>query len=81
MMHSYTLRQYKCNQYCQESCEAQGTKHIDIRHHFLRDNVEKGLITMSFCPTEKQMADIFTKALAREPYQRIRYEIGLIKET
>ncbi|XP_075079667.1 secreted RxLR effector protein 161-like [Nicotiana tabacum] len=27
------------------------TKHIDVRHHFLRDNVEKGLICMKFCST------------------------------
>ncbi|XP_070009914.1 secreted RxLR effector protein 161-like [Nicotiana sylvestris] len=28
------------------------TKHIDVRHHFLRDNVEKGLICMKFCSTK-----------------------------
>ncbi|XP_070007049.1 uncharacterized protein [Nicotiana sylvestris] len=37
------------------------TKYIDVRHHFLRDNVEKGLIYMKFCSTEDQIADIFTK--------------------
>jgi len=30
-------------------CQHKRTKHIDIRHHFLRDNVEKGLISMNFC--------------------------------
>ena len=34
-------------------------KGLDIRHHFLRDNVEKGLILMNFCATNKQIADIF----------------------
>ncbi|XP_070009527.1 secreted RxLR effector protein 161-like [Nicotiana sylvestris] len=42
------------------------TKHIDVRHHFLRDNMEKGLICMKFCSTEDQIANIFTKALSRE---------------
>lgn len=28
------------------------TKHIDVRHHFLRDNMENGLIKMVFCNTE-----------------------------
>ena len=55
------------------------TKHIDIRHHFLRDNVEKGLISMNFCATENQIADIFTKALSREQFERNRLELGLIK--
>ena len=27
------------------------TKHIDVRHHFLRDNVEKGNIVLTYCPT------------------------------
>ena len=55
------------------------TKHIDIRHHFLRDNVEKGLISMNFCTTEEQIAEIFTKALAREQFQRNRLELGMMK--
>lgn len=37
------------------------TKHIDVRNHFLRDNVEKGHISIEFCKTEEQIADIFTK--------------------
>ncbi|XP_070010318.1 uncharacterized protein [Nicotiana sylvestris] len=37
------------------------TKHTDVRHHFLKDNVEKGLICIRFCCTEDQIADIFTK--------------------
>ncbi|XP_070025690.1 secreted RxLR effector protein 161-like [Nicotiana sylvestris] len=42
------------------------TKHIDVRHHFLRDNVEKGLICMKLCNTKDQIECIFTKALGRE---------------
>ena len=30
------------------------TKHIDVRHHFLRDNVEKGNIVLTYCPTEEK---------------------------
>ncbi|XP_075086402.1 secreted RxLR effector protein 161-like [Nicotiana tabacum] len=37
------------------------TKHIDVRHHFLRGNVEKRHICMKFCSTEDEIADIFTK--------------------
>ena len=54
------------------------TKHIDVRHNFLRDNVEKGNIVMEFCKTEDQVADIFTKALGRESFQKNRLELGLI---
>ena len=39
------------------------TKHIEIRHHFLRDHVQKGDIALEFISTGKQLADIFTKPL------------------
>ncbi|CAM8979262.1 unnamed protein product [Rhodiola kirilowii] len=54
------------------------TKHIEIKHHFLRDCVEKGLVSMEFCRTEDQIADIFTKALNREPFEKLRMELGMI---
>ena len=39
------------------------TKHIDIRHHFLRDHVAKNDISLEGVRTEDQLADIFTKPL------------------
>jgi hypothetical protein len=38
-------------------------KRIKVRHHFLRDHVEKGDIEMKFIDTERQLADIFTKPI------------------
>jgi len=66
---------------CKNSCQHKRTKHIDIRHHFLRDNVEKGLISINFYATDKQIANIFTKALSREQFERNRLELGLIETT
>jgi len=60
-------------------CQHKRTKHTNIRHQFLRDNVEKGLFSMNFCNTDKQIADIFTKALSREQFKRNRLELGLMK--
>lgn len=34
------------------------TKHIDIRHHFIRELVEDGDIKLHYIPTDKQLADI-----------------------
>jgi hypothetical protein len=42
------------------------TKHIDIRHHFLRDHVIKGDIVISHVETNDQLADIFTKPLDKK---------------
>lgn len=39
------------------------TKHIDIRHHFIQDLVEEGVIDLEFVETESQLAHIFTKLL------------------
>jgi hypothetical protein len=38
-------------------------QHLERRHHFLRDHVEKGDILMKYIDTETQLADIFTKPL------------------
>jgi len=47
----------------------------------LRHIVEKGLISINFYATNKQIADIFTKALSREQFEKNRLELGLIKKT
>jgi hypothetical protein len=39
------------------------TKHIDVRHHFIRDHQQKGDISIESVGTDDQLADIFTKPL------------------
>ena len=41
--------------------EHQRTKHIDVAHHFVREQVENGTIKLQYVPTEDQDADILTK--------------------
>ncbi|GJR80582.1 hypothetical protein Tco_0151367 [Tanacetum coccineum] len=52
------------------------SKHIDIRFHFIKEHVENGVIELYFVNTEYQIADIFTKALARE---RIEFLINKLR--
>jgi hypothetical protein len=52
-------------------------KHIKVRHHFLRDHVEKGDIEMKFIDTERQVADIFTKPLDSSHFASLRGELGV----
>nr|GEV63926.1 Gag-Pol polyprotein [Tanacetum cinerariifolium] len=42
------------------------TKHIDVRYHFIKEKVEKGIVELFFVRTEYQLADLFTKALPRK---------------
>lgn len=55
------------------------TKHVDVRHHFIREKVLSGEISLEYVPTGNQLADIFTKALGRVAFERIRSQLGLIK--
>ena len=54
------------------------TKHIDIRHHFLRDHALNGDIALMFIDTNHQLADIFTKPLNEERFNFIRQELGML---
>ena len=53
------------------------TKHSDVRHHFLRDNVEKGNV-LTYCQTEEQIADIFTKVLSKDQFESNRLKLGMM---
>nr|KAJ0186081.1 hypothetical protein LSAT_V11C900483530 [Lactuca sativa] len=53
-------------------------KHIEIRHHFIRDNVEKGKVVLEHVKTSEQLADIFTKALDSQSTAYIIGELGMI---
>jgi hypothetical protein len=54
------------------------TKHIDIRHQFLRDHVSKGDIVMEGVGTDDQLADIFTKPLDETRFCKLRSELNVI---
>ena len=53
------------------------TKHIDIRHHFIRELVEDKVITLEHVSTENQLADIFTKALDAVQFENLRGRLGV----
>nr|GEZ31279.1 putative RNA-directed DNA polymerase [Tanacetum cinerariifolium] len=44
------------------------TKHIDVRYHFIKEKVKKGIVELFFVRTEYQLADLFTKALPVESW-------------
>jgi hypothetical protein len=54
------------------------TKHIEVRYHFLRDNVEKENIDLILVPLEKQLADILTKRLDQATFAHLRGELGVV---
>ncbi|GJV38253.1 retrovirus-related pol polyprotein from transposon TNT 1-94 [Tanacetum coccineum] len=62
---------------CCNNVQHSRAKHIDIRHHFIREQVEKGVVKLYFIRTEYQLADIFTKALPRERFKFILPRLGM----
>jgi hypothetical protein len=54
------------------------TKHIDIRHHILRDHQQKGDIEVYHISIENQLADIFTKPLDEKTFCRLRSELNVL---
>ena len=47
------------------------TKHIEIRHHFIRDHVQNGDILIEFVCTDDNLADLFTKPLNAERFWKL----------
>jgi hypothetical protein len=54
------------------------TKHIYIRHHFLRDHEAKGDISLRHASTERQLDDIFTKPLDEQRFPDLRSELNIL---
>jgi len=54
------------------------TKHIEIRHHFIRDHIMNGDCEIQFVDSENQLADLFTKPLNKERFNFRKNELGII---
>ena len=57
------------------------TKHIDIRHHYIRDEQENGLIQLDYIRTDEQPADMMTKSLCSPSLEKCKTRIGLSKQS
>ncbi|GKC21048.1 retrovirus-related pol polyprotein from transposon TNT 1-94 [Tanacetum coccineum] len=55
------------------------TKHIEIHHHFLRDNVQKGHISIEKVSSVDNITDILTKPLKRESFNYLRLGLGMME--
>ena len=54
------------------------SKHIDLRHHFIRDHISDGTFCTNWIPTSDMPADIFTKPLAAPLFLKHRTSLGLV---
>lgn len=54
------------------------TKHIDIKHHYIREKINEGTINVNEVNSKDNLADILTKALPRDSHQTLTSRMGLI---
>lgn len=54
------------------------SKHIDTKYHFLHNKVQNGLLEIVQVNTQKQLADVLTKAIKTEHFIILRDEIGVV---
>lgn len=55
------------------------SKHIDVRFHFLRELTKDGVIELTHCGTEEQIADLMTKPLKLDAFKKLRDLLGMCK--
>ncbi|GJR57180.1 hypothetical protein Tco_1499342 [Tanacetum coccineum] len=55
------------------------TKHIEICHHFLRDNVQKGNISIEKVSSEDNITDILSKLIKRKSFNYLRLGLGMME--
>jgi hypothetical protein len=53
------------------------SKHIDVKFHFLRDLVNEGIVELSYCNSQNQIADIMTKPIKLEQLEKLRGMLGV----
>ncbi|GJY93527.1 hypothetical protein Tco_0509309 [Tanacetum coccineum] len=61
---------------CCNNVQHSRSNHVDIRYHFIKEQVENGVVELYFVRTKYQLADIFTNALCRE---RIEFHIDKLR--
>nr|GEU65647.1 hypothetical protein [Tanacetum cinerariifolium] len=62
---------------CCNNVQHSRSKHIDIRYHFIKEQVENGVIELYFVNTEYQLADLFTKAQGRDRIEFLINKLGM----
>lgn len=53
-------------------------KHVDVRFHFVKNEIDAGIVRLLYVPSEDQVADVMTKGLPRIQFEKLRNMLGLL---
>ena len=54
------------------------SNHIEIKYHYIRDMVQRGVVKLKYVAMDKQIADVLTKPLSRVQFKYFRERIDVI---
>ena len=60
---------------CRETGPSKRTKHVAIRFHWIKEEVQNGHICLKWQPTQSMIADILTKPLGKQVFERLRVHV------
>ena len=55
------------------------SKHIDIKYHYIRDMVQRGVVKLQYVVTDEQIVDVLMKPLARVKFDYFRENLGVLQ--
>ena len=53
-------------------------KHIEIKYHYIKDMVQRGVVKLQYVATDKQIANVLTKPLSRVNFEYFREKLGVL---
>ena len=55
------------------------SKHIEIKYHYIRDMVQRGVLKLQYVATKEKIADVLTKPLAKVKFEYFREKLGVLQ--
>ena len=65
------------NKLAENPCHHKKSKHIDIRYHFIRQEIADGIVNVKYIPKNDKVADMFTKPLSKAKILTFKMIYGL----
>ena len=73
------MRQPELSKVIREPGVHDKSKHIEIKYHYIRDMVQRGVVKLQYVATNKHIADVLMKPLARVKFEYFREKLGVLQ--